>query len=320
MKDNFDRTIDYLRISLIDRCNLRCIYCMPEEGVPLLPHEEILRIEEICAIVREMALMGLKKVRLTGGEPLLRKGILDLVQGLRDIPQLEEVTITTNGTMLKDLAEPLKLAGIRRINIGLPSLDPIKYKLITRRGEINQALEGLQKAMEVGFDPIKINTVLLKGWNEDPTPFLKLITEFPIEVRFIEYMPLGRLLGKDLFLSAKEFLGKISSLTEFKETSSTPGNGPARKSFQIPNAKGSFSLIAAFSDHFCSKCNRLRLTSDGEILPCLFSNHGVNLKPVLRPHLDSSALRLKILEALSLKPKEKDLSFSTQRFMAQIGG
>lgn len=320
MKDGFGRTIDYLRISLTDRCNLRCIFCMPEEGVPLFSHEEVLRIEEICTIVQEMVQMGLKKVRLTGGEPLLRKGILDLVQGLGKIPQLEEITITTNGTLLKDLAEPLKLAGIKRINIGLPSLDPIKYRMITRRGDINQALEGLQKAIEVGFDPIKINTVILKGWNEDPMPFLKLITKFPVEVRFIEYMPLGSLLGKGFFLSANEFLERISSLTEFKEMSPTPGNGPARKSFKTPNAKGSFSLIAAFSDHFCPKCNRLRLTSDGQILPCLFSNQGVNLKPALRPHLDSLALRVKIQEALDLKPKEKDLSSSNSRFMAQIGG
>ncbi|MCR4433215.1 MAG: radical SAM protein [Caldiserica bacterium] len=141
MKDSFGRTIDYLRISLTDRCNLRCIFCMPEEGVPLLSHEEILRIEEILAVTREMASMGLKRVRLTGGEPLLRRGFIDLVREMRSIPGIEEITLTTNGTLLKDLAEPLKREGIKRLNIGLPSLDPEKYRLITRRGDLNQALE-----------------------------------------------------------------------------------------------------------------------------------------------------------------------------------
>lgn len=320
MKDSFGRTIDYLRISLTDRCNLRCIFCMPEEGVPLLSHEEILRIEEILAVTREMASMGLKRVRLTGGEPLLRRGLVDLVREMRSIPGIEEITLTTNGTLLKDLAEPLKKEGIKRLNIGLPSLDPERYRLITRRGDLNQALEGLQSAIEAGFNPIKLNTVLLKGLNDDPLPFLELTTHLEIEVRFIEYMPLGSIAQSELFLSKNELLKKISSITRVQETESPPGNGPARKYFRIPEGKGRFAFIAALSDHFCPNCNRLRLTADGHIRPCLFSDLEVDLKPALRPNFDSIALHLKILEALSRKPEEKSLLATQERFMAQIGG
>ena len=320
MKDNFGRTIDYLRISLTDRCNLRCLFCLPEEGVPLIAHEEILRIEEILAIVREMSRMGLKKVRLTGGEPLLRRGLLDLVKGLRSIPEIEETTITTNGILLKDLAKPLRKEGIKRVNIGLPSLNPEKYRTITRRDELDQALEGLQSAIEAGFYPIKINTVLLRELNEDPLPFLDLTRLFKVEVRFIEYMPVGPIARSELFLSRDEFLKKISAVTEFEEAEPPPGNGPAKKYYRIPEAEGRFALIAPQSEHFCPTCNRLRLTADGHIRPCLFSDLEVDLKTALRPKFDFVALRLKILQALSIKPEKRNFLSGAKRFMAQIGG
>ncbi len=320
MKDLFNRTIDYLRVSLTDRCNLRCIYCMPEGGIPLIQHEEILRIEEILGILKEMTTLGVKKVRLTGGEPLIRRGLIDLIEGLKDIEGLEEITMTTNGTMLKDFAGILKKGGITRLNIGLPSLDPEKYREITRGGNLNSALEGLNSAIEEGFHPIKVNTVMLRGLNEDPIPFLDLISKFEIEVRFIEVMPVGGMELGHLFISQKEFMKKFPKKIELQETEIPKGNGPAKRSFSFPGSKGRFSFIPALTGHFCQECNRIRLTADGHLKPCLFSSTEIDLKPSLRPALNSQKLKGLIMEALFAKPKEKDLSSASKRFMTQIGG
>ncbi|MCR4429015.1 MAG: GTP 3',8-cyclase MoaA [Caldiserica bacterium] len=320
MRDQFGRTIDYLRVSLTDRCNLKCIYCMPEEGIPLLPHEEILRIEEILEILREMARLGLKRVRLTGGEPLVRRGLIDLIREAKHIQGLEEISLTTNGTFLKGFAGVLKREGVKRVNIGLPSLDPEKYRKITRLGDLKTALDGLNSAIEEGFNPLKINTVLLKGLNDDPVPFFELISKLEVEVRFIELMPVGRINLDHLFISQEEFLKKIPKGIELRERESLEGNGPARKSFFFPGSKGSISFIPALTGHFCRECNRLRLTADGHLKPCLFSNIEIDLKPALRPAFDSENLRGKFNEALFKKPKEKDLFNVSKRFMTQIGG
>lgn len=319
MKDSFGRTIDYLRISVTDRCNLRCLFCLPEEGVPLLRHEDILRLEEILFVVKEMAHRGIRKVRLTGGEPLLRRGILELIEKLREIEEIEDLTLTTNGTKLKEFARPLKEAGIKRINIGIPSFNEENYKLITRQGELRYALEGLEEALKVGFSPLKVNTVLLPDLNDDPLPYLEFIQEYPVEVRFIEYMPIGSLAQEGFFLPAEEFLNKIKNMAKIEEADPPYGNGPARKHYRIKGGKGSFSFISAMSDHFCPACNRIRLMSDGHLRPCLFGDEEVDLIPALRPNLNPQELGRRIDLALETKPKERKKQ-ANGRFMAQIGG
>ena len=197
MKDGLGRTIEYLRISLTDRCNFRCIYCMPEEGVCSLPHDEILRIEEMAHVVRIAADLGIKSVRLTGGEPLVRKGVVDLVREIANTPGIENVSMTTNGVLLPKMADDLKRAGLSRVNISLDTLDPDQFKYITRRGELHQTLDGIKAALEAGFDPVKINAVTVRSLNQDYLAFARLSVDRPLHVRFIEYMPVGESSGSD---------------------------------------------------------------------------------------------------------------------------
>ena len=195
MKDSHGRTIDYLRISLTDRCNLRCIYCMPEEGVRALAHEDILSLEEIERLVRIAAEMGITRVRLTGGEPLVRKGVVDLVRALKATPGIESVALTTNGILLPRMAEELKAAGLSRVNISLDTLDPEQYAAITRRGSFDEAMAGIESAIEAGFSPVKVNAVVVKALNQDVLSFARMSIDRPLHVRFIEYMPVGESAG-----------------------------------------------------------------------------------------------------------------------------
>ena len=319
--DSSGRTISHLRISVTDRCQLRCRYCLPEEGVPLLDRRDILSYEEILAFVRLAAEEGIASARVTGGEPLLRRGIVSLVRELAGLGGLKDLALTTNGILLPELARPLREAGLARINIGLSSLDPETYRGLTRGGELAIALDGVRAAVAAGFEPVKINVVLQRGVNDDPDPFLELTRRHPVEVRFIEYMPIGPVPSDRWFLPAAEFRGRLEAHGPFEEAARSPGNGPAERALRIPGAPGSFAFIAAMSGHFCGGCNRLRLTADGHLRLCLFDARELDLKPALRPVPDRERLRALLLEAIHQKPAGRSVDAGNLgRRMSQIGG
>ncbi len=334
MEDTYGRTIDYLRISLTDRCNFRCIYCMPEEGVSQMRHEEILRIEEIERFVRVAAGMGIKSVRLTGGEPLVRKGVVDLVRGISETPGIENVSLTTNGVLLPKMADELKRAGLSRVNISLDTLDPAQFKFITRCGELQQTLDGIDAALEAGFNPVKINAVAVRSLDQDYLAFARLSVDRPLHVRFIEYMPVGESSGshgcgwgKDDVVPSEELLETIN---ERARAAGLPqlvsagldkplGWGPARY-FEFPGAQGTVGFISPLSNHFCSQCNRLRLTADGKLRPCLFSDVEFDAREALRGEGGDDAVRAVYRLALGQKPDEHHDKVGTERGMSQIGG
>lgn len=334
MKDSHGRVIDYLRISLTDRCNFRCIYCMPEEGVCAMSHDEILRIEEIETIARVATRIGIKSVRLTGGEPLVRKGVVDLVHSLHEMPGIENISMTTNGVLLPKMADELKRAGLSRVNISLDTLDPDQFEFITRVGKIESTLAGIDAALEAGFNPVKINAVTVRSLNQDFLAFAKLSIDRPLHVRFIEYMPVGTSTGSDGtgwgkqdVVPSEELLGIINErareeglpeLVPAGNDDKPIGWGPARY-FEFPGAKGTVGFISPLSRHFCSECNRLRLTADGKLRPCLFSDREIDVRTALREGGEEAVYNC-FLEALNLKPDEHHDKVGTERNMSQIGG
>ena len=335
MQDKFGRKIDYLRISLTDRCNLRCIYCMPEKGVQWQPHDSILRIEEIVRFVRLSTQVGIRKVRLTGGEPLVRSGVVDLIAQIAQIPQIEDISLTTNGVLLPRMAADLKEAGLSRVNISLDTLDADQYAFITRGGKIEDVFSAIDAALEYGFAPVKINAVAVRSLNQDFFGFARLSVERPLHVRFIEYMPVGVSSGgtgagwteKDV-MPAAEIIDIIDTgaaaagldpLVAVGEDGAPAGSGPAVY-YRFPGAQGTVGFISAMSNHFCSQCNRIRLTADGKIRPCLFSDREIDVKRALRSSLGDAAVIHDIEEAIGIKPDEHHEERSTLRRMSQIGG
>ncbi len=334
MRDGHGRIIDYLRISLTDRCNFRCIYCMPAEGVQQMTHEQILRIEEIERIVRVATRIGIRSVRLTGGEPLVRKGVVDLVESLSKMPDIENISMTTNGVLLPRMADDLKRAGLSRVNISLDTLDPDQFKLITRVGSIEDTLAGIEAALAAGFDPVKINAVAVRSLNQDFLAFAKLSIDRPLHVRFIEYMPVGESTGADGHgwgkadvIPSEELLDIINEraaaeglppLEPLDGEQKPLGWGPARY-FAFPGAQGTVGFISPLSRHFCSECNRLRLTADGKLRPCLFSDRELDIRAALQEGGEEGAYAC-FLEALDLKPDEHHDKVGTERKMSQIGG
>ena len=320
MRDTHNRRIDYLRLSITDRCNLRCRYCMPEEGVAPKPHSSIMSYEEILAFSALAAQSGITRIRLTGGEPLVRRGVVELVSQLYALDGLEEVSITTNGLLLDKYAVPLFEAGLRRVNISIDTLDPAIYRELTRRGELEQALVGMRAALEAGMEPVKINAVALKGVNDDMEPFAQLTMDYPVHVRFIEYMPAFYEKNKDDFVSGEELEARIMALGSKSGVESPGGAGPARY-FKIPGAKGTLGLIGSSKGHFCDSCNRLRLTADGKLRTCLFSDHEIDIIPALRGGGPHELLKL-IERALEEKPKDRfaKREGKVNRRMSQIGG
>lgn len=331
--DNFGREISYLRVSITDRCNYRCIYCKPEEQFEFIPHEEILRYEEIVEIIEESVNLGVTKVRITGGEPLARKGVVDFIKKLREIKKLEDISLTTNGFFLSEYAEKLKDAGLNRVNISLDSLQEEKYKRITRGGSLEKALKGIDSALKAGLLPIKINTVLIRGINDDEVEdFVRLTLERPLNIRFIEFMPSGEELKdnyRDKFISVLEIKESLAEKYSFRPIDINSGNGPA-KYYQIKNGQGTIGFITALSQHFCKNCNRIRLTSEGKLRPCLFSNKEVDIKQAIRNTktddkiIRSKIIRNNILEAISIKTEGHKLNekFSNRDSfkMSKIGG
>jgi cyclic pyranopterin phosphate synthase len=324
--DRYSRTIAYLRVSVTDRCNLRCTYCMPAEGIPLRPHQDILRYEEIVSLVRITVGMGIRFVRLTGGEPLARKGLVDLVRMLRSIPGLEELTVTTNGTLLAAEAHALATAGLDRVNISLDTLQPERFRRITRLGRLEDVLAGIRSAEQAGLVPIKLNAVVMRGMNDDEVVDLARLTlEHPWHLRFIEPMPLGAGVpwDRDRCVLASEIRQRIEeTLGRLAPAQPPSGHGPA-SSLQLPNGLGTVGFITPWSQHFCPSCNRLRLTADGRLRSCLLSDAEVDLRGPLRRGAADVELRRLIRRAVDLKPlghQLEELGGPQGRAMSEIGG
>lgn len=303
MKDQFGRTINYLRISVTDKCNLRCAYCMPVEGLPWIPKAEILRYEEIVEIVRQMADLGLRRVRLTGGEPLVRRDLPELVRGLRALDVLEDISLSTNAILLPAVADELRAAGVDRLNISLDTLRRDRFTRLARRPErfYDDTMEGIAAAEAAGFRPLKINCVVMRGFNDDELDdFAAMTRDRPWHVRFIELMPTEEnLFLSDRFISADELLGRLETSSELVPVEGPIGNGPARY-FQVPGAPGTVGVITPLSHNYCDKCNRMRLTADGRLRTCLFGTHEVDLKTPLRATGDVVPA---VREALAGKPE-----------------
>lgn len=319
MRDSFGRKINYLRISLTDRCNLRCLYCMPEKGIAnKLNHKDILSLDDIYKIAKVFVKLGVNKIRLTGGEPLVRKGIVDLVDMLSSLDGVNDLAMTTNGLLLKDMARPLKEAGLNRVNISLDTLDGNKYREITRGGDLTQVLEGIEEAKKVGLVPIKINTVLMGGFNDNEILDLINITrEESIDVRFIELMPIGEAVdwAAKNFISNNEILKRAGNLIPVEKNDIS---SPALY-YKVPDGKGRVGIINPISCKFCEHCNRVRLTSTGQLKLCLHSNKEIDLKRYLH---SEKALEDAILHSINKKEESHHLEDGAYitRNMNQIGG
>jgi GTP 3',8-cyclase len=323
LTDSFGRTIDYLRLSVTDRCNLRCVYCMPEWGIVNRPHSELLTFEEIIRVVEAGLSLGIDKIRLTGGEPLVRKEIVKLIGLLNNLGGLKDISMTTNGILLKEYALDLKGAGLKRLNISLDSLRPERYGFITRRAKLEDVLEGIRISVQAGFSPLKINVLLLGGINQDEiADFLRMTIENSICVRFLEFMPVNPFYKEENFVSSQAVMDIARRFYDIEETR-IPGNGPA-KVYKFKKAMGTFGIISAMSDKFCATCNRLRVTSDGLLKGCLHSGLGVNLRGPLKRGADKRALVKLIRLVVSARPKEHSLekeNAETGKFsMCRIGG
>ena len=275
MIDRLGRNITYLRISLTDKCNLRCRYCMPEEGVCKRSHHEMMNEDEVVTAVEVAASLGIRKVRLTGGEPLVKKNIVSICRRVAAVEGIKEVCLTTNGILLPELAKELRQAGINRVNLSLDTLNPEKYAYITRIGKLEQFRAGLEAALDAGFDKVKINAVLIGGFNDDEIEALANLTmEYPVDMRFIELMPIQDHdeFGKEAYLPYSKVLEKLP------EAVPVAHDGGVAKLYRLPGAKGNIGLISPISAHFCGECNRLRLTADGKLKPCLHAPDEYSIK------------------------------------------
>lgn len=279
MIDRLGRDITYLRISLTDKCNLRCRYCMPEEGVCIRQHREMMSEDELVTAVEAAASLGIRKIRLTGGEPLVKKNILSICRRVAAVEGIQEVCLTTNGILLPELASALKEAGVKRVNLSLDTLDDEKYAYITRIGKLEQFRAGLQAALEAGFDKVKINAVLIGGFNDDEIERLAHLTmEYPVDMRFIELMPIQ---DHDEF-GEEAYVPYSRVLERLPDAAPVDKDGGVAKLYRLPGAKGNIGLISPISAHFCSECNRLRLTADGKLKPCLHSGDEYSIKGLNR--------------------------------------
>lgn len=320
--DSFGRSINYLRISVTDRCNLRCIYCMPPEGVPQISHSEILSYEEIRAVVQAAAELGINKIRLTGGEPLVRADLPKLIEMLSQIEGIEELSLTTNGTVLKKYARELKQAGLSRMNVSLDTLKADKFRYITRLGELEAVLEGIEAAKKAGFNPVKINIVVMRGINEEEiVDFARMTYEDGWHVRFIELMPFK---GVTEFVPSNELRQRISLLGKLEPCTPVAGNGPALY-YRLAGAQATIGFISPLTElSFCSRCNRMRLTPDGKLRPCLLGEDEIDLKMPLRNNASMEELKCLILKAVASKPEHHYLGGGSVRLMkrkmSQIGG
>ncbi|MBX4267678.1 GTP 3',8-cyclase MoaA [Clostridium estertheticum] len=319
MRDSHGRNINYLRISVTDRCNLRCIYCMPEQGIKKLEHVDVLRFEEIFKIVKVSEKLGINKVRYTGGEPLVMKDIDKLIYETSKLQGIEDISITTNGILLADMASDLKKAGLKRVNISLDTLDDVKFKSITRIGNLEKVMKSIERCLTLGLKPVKINTVLMRGFNDTEfEDFLNLTREMPIEIRFIELMPIGE--GIKIYdkskISFMEILKNHPELTQIENEKSSTA-----QMYKIKGAKGKIGFISPVSCKFCADCNKIRLTSTGTIKPCLHSKEEINLKQYLNnEEMLTNALKQAIFDKPLEHHLEEEKISRSEKMMYQIGG
>jgi cyclic pyranopterin phosphate synthase len=328
-----DRVVSYLRLSVTDRCNLRCLYCMPESGIRLLPHAEIRSFDEVAGILTAVAApLGLRGIRVTGGEPLVRGGVVDLVRRLAALPGVEDLSLTTNALLLPRFAAALRAAGLRRVNVSLDTLRPERYRAICRGGSLEEAFAGIRAAEDAGLDPVKINMVVIPGLNEDEVEEMAGLTIGQRRhVRFIEFMPVGnaRLQRERRYIPSAALRARIKARFGLEETPVAPaGLGPARY-WRIPGAAGTVGFISPLSQHFCAGCNRIRLTADGWVRTCLLTDRiGVDVKAAWRAGVRGEGLVALFREAIRLKPPSHDLvpegggngHGEYIRTMCQIGG
>ncbi|WP_085829690.1 GTP 3',8-cyclase MoaA [Collinsella vaginalis] len=348
-RDAFGREISYLRIAVTDKCNFRCVYCMPKDGVAPRAHGELLTVEEMAHFVALAAGEGIRRVRLTGGEPLVSNRLLPLMRAIRAIPEIEDISLTTNGALLPKLAPELKKAGLNRVNISLDTLDAAQFVQITRLGRLEQTLRGIDAALTWGFTPVKVNCVVVRRLGQDVFGLARLSVDRPIHLRFIEYMPIGDESARNLHaadaasgedgglrpdqwdasdtvpsselrdrINAAARAASLGELEPLAETDAPSGAGPARY-WRFPGAAGTVGFISAMSNHFCSACNRVRLTADGAIRPCLFSDTEYQLRDALRAGDDARVLET-YRAAVAHKPEEHEVIEGTARAMSQIGG
>lgn len=323
MQDQFLRKIDYLRISVTDRCNLRCKYCMPADGVQWMPHDYILTFEEILRLMKISTQLGFRRFRITGGEPLVRKGILDFLRQAAQLPGVEDLMLTTNGILLPEMAFDLKAAGVQRINISLDTMDPKRFSENTQGGDVSKVIQGIFRSLEAGLNPVKINVVVVRDFNtEELRSFLALAKQYPLHVRFIELMPIGvSSEHRTDFVPISE-MKEILEIGEEVPSQDILGGGPARY-FRPKGYTGSIGFISALSRHFCDTCNRVRLTADGKLRPCLHSHHEVDLRETLRKNGSDSEILELFAQAVWHKPAEHHMNneaWQDTRVMSQIGG
>ena len=326
MIDKCGRQIDYLRISVTDRCNLRCRYCMPEEGVDDKKHCRMLSLEQIFRLVKVANRAGITKVRLTGGEPLVRKNIISLIENIASINGIEDISLTTNGILFTEMADDLKRAGLKRVNLSLDTLNDQKYNYITRRGQLDDAKQAIYKALELEMNPVKINAVVIKGFNDDEIlDFARLSYELPVHIRFIEFMPVGDLdfHSPDKVLSIDSIKKILSKEYQLLDGVDIRGFGPARYK-HIEGAKGSLGFISPLSDHFCNKCNRIRMTADGKLRGCLYDKSEIDLRLALYNNCTDEQLLALFRKAILMKPEQHHMldgwGKDNRRKMYQIGG
>ena len=325
--DSYNRPIDYLRISVTDRCNLRCVYCMPSDGLPLTDSHNILRYEELYQVAAIAVKHGITKIRITGGEPLVRKGIVEFIEKLAQLPGIEDLSLTTNGVLLKEFASSLKKAGLKRVNVSLDSLNKERFHKITRGDFLSNVLEGLEEAEKVGLTPVKINCVVIKGFNDDEILDFALLTkQKPYHIRFIEYMPFEAeaVWDKNKFITISQIMEKINSLQHLVPLGNPEKRtGPARR-YKFTDGMGELGFISPVSDHFCSSCNRLRLTADGKLRTCLFSDDEIDVKTALRNGCTDREIEDLLFNAVRKKPEGHRLNDNIfkkcSRTMSFIGG
>lgn len=326
LRDGLGRTIDYLRLSVTDRCDFRCVYCMSED-VQFLPRAQVLTLEELATLARAFTELGVKRIRLTGGEPLVRRDIVSLVEHLSDLPGLDEVTLTTNGSQLKQFAKPLQQAGLRRINISLDTLQQDRFSSLTRRDKLDQVLEGIDAAVAAGFERIKLNAVILKGRNDDEiVALVEYARARNIDISFIEEMPLGQITEHDrdaTYCSSDEVQQVISA--QYPLLASTDKTGGPSRYFRMADSQSRVGLISPHSHNFCDACNRVRITVEGQLLLCLGRENAVDLRAILRRYPgDTQPLKDAVISALNYKPERHYFNRDDQpqvvRFMNMTGG